>query len=63
MTGSPLPTDISSERVIVLFDAAATTEAYGAALSLIADSSRFSDAERGDLARVMARCWARVAQL
>jgi hypothetical protein len=63
MTARPLPTDIGAERLIELFYAAATTKAYGAALSLIADSGRFTDAERGDLARAMARCWAKVAQL
>ena len=63
MTARPLPTAIGAESLIELFDAAATAKAYGAALSLSADSGRFTDAERGDLARAMARCWARVAQI
>ena len=45
------------------FDAAGTRSDFGSALAGIGNSSRFTDDERGDIARAIARCWGRVAQL
>jgi hypothetical protein len=53
---------MSSDDLIALFDEADSLKAYGRALAAIGDSARFSDTERGELARAMARCWGRVAQ-
>jgi hypothetical protein len=49
--------------LVAEFEAAGTRSEYGRALAGIGNSSRFTDDERGDIARAITRCWGRVAQL
>jgi hypothetical protein len=53
----------TAAEIVATLDAASTRSDYGAALDAIGKSSRFTDAELGDLARAMGRCWARVSQM
>jgi hypothetical protein len=53
---------MSAEHLVAIFDAATTREGCGAALDTIGDSARFTDQERGEIARAMTRCWSRVSQ-
>ena len=52
---------MSASAIIELFDLALTRGDYGRVLSEIGDSSRFTDEERGAIARAMAGCWGRVS--
>jgi hypothetical protein len=56
-----IATEPTADDIVEAFDTATTRQAYGAVLASIGDSSRFDDAERGAIARAMARCWGRVS--
>jgi hypothetical protein len=49
-----------ADNIVAEFDAADTREAYGKPLAAIGDDSRFTDDERGDIARAMTRALSRV---
>jgi hypothetical protein len=53
---------MSAQDLVAIFDEAESLKAYGRALAALGDSARFTDEERGELARAMTRCWSRVSQ-
>jgi hypothetical protein len=58
-----LASEATAVHLVARFDAAGTRSEYGGTLADIGNSPRFTDDERGDIARAIARCWGRVAQL